>query len=274
MKSKIAQFIPPIILDLKNALLAKKRHQNFEGNFSSWAESQNNSTGYSAENILKNCRESLIKVKSSEFLFERDSVLFNTPQYSWPLLVSLQHVALANKGTLNVIDFGGSLGSTYFNVKKFINNLKSISWTIVEQKNFVDCGKEEFSSSELAFEYNIEDAVSKKGNQCLLLSGVLQYLENPLSFVDSLIEKNFEYIIIDRTSFINDQMRLTVQNVSENIYAASYPAWFFNEVEFLMHFNKQYDILYDFKSAFDGEEQSSDKKKLYWKGYLLKRKHD
>lgn len=274
IKNKIKQFIPPIILTLKNKLFKDKKLKNFEGNFPTWVEAKNNSGGYDAENILRNCKESLMKVKQGEDYFERDSVLFETPQYAWPVLVSLQHIALAHNGILNIIDFGGSLGSTYFNSKKFINNLKSVSWTIVEQERFVECGKEDFSSSELSFEYTLDDAIEKNGNQCLIMSGVLQYLENPLTFIDKLLEKKFEYIIIDRTSFIDDKMRLTVQNVTANIYAASYPAWFFNEKEFLNRFTKNYDLMYDFDSAYDGEEQSSDQKKMYWKGYLLKLKHD
>jgi putative methyltransferase (TIGR04325 family) len=71
------------------------------------------STGYDSEIILEKTRDALLKVKNGEAAYERDSVLFDEIQYAWPLLTSLMWVAAQAKGILNVLDFGGSLGTTY-----------------------------------------------------------------------------------------------------------------------------------------------------------------
>jgi len=42
------------------------------------------STGYDSERILGKVRDSLLKVKRGEAVYERDSVLFDKVQYSWP----------------------------------------------------------------------------------------------------------------------------------------------------------------------------------------------
>jgi hypothetical protein len=52
-------------------------------------------------------------VKTGEAVYERDSVLFDEIQYSFPVIAALLRVASANKGKLNVLDFGGSEKSHY-----------------------------------------------------------------------------------------------------------------------------------------------------------------
>lgn len=45
-------------------------------------------------------------------------------------------------GEVSVIDFGGGMGSTYFqNRDKIIDCLDIIQWNVVQQKHFVDFGK-------------------------------------------------------------------------------------------------------------------------------------
>jgi putative methyltransferase (TIGR04325 family) len=39
------------------------------------------------------------------------------------------------------LDFGGSLGSSYFQNKKFLDALRLVEWNVVEQENFVATGE-------------------------------------------------------------------------------------------------------------------------------------
>ena len=84
--------------------------------------------------------------------------MFDEIQYSWPVLAGLLEAALMNEGRLNVLDFGGALGSSYYQNLKFLEEVKQITWNIIEQEKFVECGKKEFETEELRFFYNIEDA--------------------------------------------------------------------------------------------------------------------
>jgi putative methyltransferase (TIGR04325 family) len=104
------------------------------------------------------------------------------------------------------------------------------------------------------------------------LSSVLQYLEDPKYWIKYISDLKIPYIIIDRTS-ITHYFRdiITVQNVKEEIYQASYPCWFFNENEFLNLFDT-YEVIFEFDSFCDFPLTINDQTGVFWKGYLLKLK--
>jgi putative methyltransferase (TIGR04325 family) len=159
-------------------------------------------------------------------------------------------IAAQNEGNLRIIDFGGSLGSTYFQNKRFLDSLKTVSWNIVEQPSFVQVGMDTFQNDVLKFYFSIRDAVKSSANtDAVLFSSVLQYLESPFKVLKEAAGLKIPYIIIDRTGFtLNDaKSRITVQKVPEKIYSTSYPCWFFNEKEFLHFFESaDYELIADF----------------------------
>lgn len=126
----IEKFLPPIMVDIIRKIIFIK--YGWHGNYSTWEAAQKDSTGYDAPEILQKVRSSLLKVKKGEAVYERDSVIFEEIQYSWPLLAGLMYAAAKSGGVLKVLDFGGSLGSSYFQNKKFLDGLKDVVWCIVE----------------------------------------------------------------------------------------------------------------------------------------------
>ena len=142
MRQFIKSLIPPILFNLLKRLRPNK--YGWRGSYSTWEEAKKVSIGYDSKEILQKVRASLLKVKNKEAVFERDSVIFDKIQYSWPLLAGLMYACVKSKGELRVLDFGGSLGSTYFQNKKFLDEIDEVSWSIVEQKHFVDVGKKDF----------------------------------------------------------------------------------------------------------------------------------
>lgn len=148
MKTEIIQAIPDWIF------VAVKKW-GWKGSFDSWEAAQLQSSGYDADNILQQVRTASLRVKRGEALFERDSVLFNEREYCWELLAALMWIAARHNGSLNIIDFGGSLGSTYYQYKCFFSLLKSVLWNIVEQPNFVGEGKRLFENESLKFHSSI-----------------------------------------------------------------------------------------------------------------------
>jgi putative methyltransferase (TIGR04325 family) len=244
----------------------------WSGNYTSWQEAKENTTGYQENNILENCKKSLLKVKNGEAVYERDSVLFDKIQYSWGVLAGLQRAALENNGKLCVLDFGGSLGSTYYQNKEFLSTIKDLQWCIIEQTNFVDCGIKFFQNEQLKFLHSIEDCILKYNPNVLILSGVLQYLENPYEWIDKFILLKISYIILDRTGFAESEKDiLTVQNVPQEIYEASYPAWFFNEKAMLEKFNN-YSLIGTFESFCDPPQVINSNIKGKWSGHILRLK--
>ena len=89
--------------------------------------------------------------------------------------------------------------------------------------------------------------------------------------IQKIKDTQFEYIIIDRNPFIKmDRDLITVQIVPDFVYKASYPAWFFNEEQFLKHFLDKYTIVKELNSPFSAPMMVNNIQ-AYWKGFLLKR---
>ncbi len=225
------------------------RHAGFEGVFDRWEEAAKLCGTYDSEKILEKCKNAILKVKNGEAAYERDSVLFDKIQYSWPLATTLLYVSNRSDGQLHVLDFGGSLGSSYFQNRIFLETIKDRSWSIVEQADFVREGNLFFQDSTLNFYDSIEVCAKDHKVNLFLASSSLPYIENSFALIDRILEYDFPFILIDRTYFIDlPKSIVSVQKVPPEIYDASYPAWFFNIDEFLSRFEKKYNLLFDFRS--------------------------
>jgi putative methyltransferase (TIGR04325 family) len=245
LKIFVRLFIPPIFLKLFYLCRSKGTAIQFHKTSLQWDAVLKKTSGYSSENILVKCRDSLLKVKNDEYPYERDSVLFNEIEYFFPLLSSLFYISSKNNNTLNLVDFGGSLGSTYFQNKDILKQAGIIiNWNIIEQNNFVECGKKHFADSELHF-YNCFDEISRCS--AVLLSSVLQYLKEPYVLLQEICDRAFEYLIIDRTVFLKDKEDdlLAIQKVPEKIYDVSYPVWFLSLNKFTEYIKQHYEIIFE-----------------------------
>ena len=175
------------------------------------------------------------------------------------------------KKHLSVLDFGGSLGSTYFQNRNFFNDVQ-LQWSIIEQSNFVEYGRMNFANEKLNFYNSISDCLTKTKPNVAVISSVLQYLSEPEEIITEICNLDLDYLIIDRTSFVNTRRNiLTIQTVPKEIYEASYPCWFFNE-ELLMKAFWCYEIVMDWHSEFEQLSITlNGEYKGYWKGFLLKK---
>jgi putative methyltransferase (TIGR04325 family) len=235
---------------LINVLL--KRNIYFSGHFNEWSTSNAKVTGYDSNQILQQVKTSILKIKSGEAKFERDSMLFDEIQYSYPVLAGLFRAAAENNNQLTVLDFGGSLGSSYFQCREFLSVLSSLQWSIVEQEHFVQCGQELFETDQLQFFYTIRECLEKCLPNVVLLSSVLQYLPEPYLVLNELMDSNITYIVIDRTSFADiPEDFITIQHVPPSIYSASYPCWVFARQRFIERMNVNYEVLVEFDSVID-----------------------
>lgn len=209
-------------------------HVWFRGHYTSWADARQDSTGYDAPAILEKVRASTLAVISGAAACERDSVAFEKTEYSLPLLVSLLYVATRSQNRLGVLDFGGSLGSSYWQNRKFLAHLERVRWSVVEQRHFVEVGQAEIANDVLRFYFSIEACLASERPNMALLSGVLPCLEEPFDLMGSVLATGIDFVVLDRTSFFVENLpdRITVENVHPSIYEGSYPSWFFNLAKF------------------------------------------
>jgi len=238
----------------------------WHGNYSSLSEARIKCTGYDSKLILDKVRSSLLQVKSGNAVYERDSVLFNEIQYSYPVLSGLMWISAQSKGRLNVLDFGGSLGSSYYQNKRFLDSFEEVHWCVVEQSGFVKAGLEDFATDRLHFFNTIEECLKSFNINVVLLSSVLQYLEEPYCLLDQLNSLRIKNIIIDRTPFVHGKDRITIQKVWPRIYKASYPCWFFNKEKFVSLMTREYKLVMEF-DAMDKANISSE-----FKGFIFSKK--
>lgn len=223
---------PPVFLRLFKKI-GRKNNITFAGNYASWAEAGLHCTGYDTDAIFQAVREAALKVKRGEAAFERDSVCFYHEEFRWPALASMLTIAAERGGKLNVLDFGGAFGSFYFQHRKFLSKLQACRWAVVEQKHFVEFGRAEIQDNILKFYKTIDESLKQGAIDVVFVSSVLQYLDLPYEVLAKLGQIKAPYLLIDRTPFIqDDQDRLTIQEIPEAIYQASYPAWFFSREKF------------------------------------------
>lgn len=222
---------------------------DFEGDFSTWKDAVTHSAGYESDIILSRVLESTIKVKQGEYAFERDSVLFDKVEYDWPVLSGLMWAAAQNGGRLNVMDFGGALGSSYFQNRKFLDKLVDLKWNVIEQPHFVQTGKLHIQDDRLRFYLTIDECLAENLPNVVLLSGVLQYLENLVEIIKELKTLNSSVIILDRT-IVNKttEHKNYVQIVPPAIYSASYPCRSLAESKLIQYFYPEYRLESSFPS--------------------------
>jgi putative methyltransferase (TIGR04325 family) len=261
----LKQLIPPLFL----TLIKKREKYGWKGDYKSWQKAKQQTNAYDDALILNKVKDALLKIKNGEAVYERDSVLFDRIHYSWPLLSALLWITTLNKGSLKVADFGGSLGSSYFQNRKFLSSVSRLQWNIIEQENFVDCGQKFFQDDIMQFFNTPEQMIASRGlPDLLILSCVLPYLEKPHDMLANLMRYKIPYIVIDNTYFNNENRnRICVQRVSPEIYNASYPCWMLNYELVKKTLSKTYEMISEHENDsfifLDG-------KKIQYRGLLLK----
>lgn len=240
IKTFARDWLPPVIIRwLRCARHNQSNTLSFEGDFATWAEANGYCSGYDADEIFQRVRDSALKVKRGEAVFERDSVCFYHEEYRWEVLACLALGAAQCDGRLSVLDFGGALGSFYSQHKKFLQELKEIHWGVVEQKHLVECGRNEFEDGSLRFYLTIDECVKNVPVNVIFLSSVLQYLENPYDVLTKLGEQNANYIIVDRTPFIGAELdKIVIHRVPGKIFPATLPMRIFSETVFESEMNQ------------------------------------
>lgn len=245
----LLDFMPPTLARFVYRLRSSSIH--FEGPYESWQEASARTAGYDADNILSRVLEATLKVKHGEAAFERDSVLFDEIDYPWPVTAGLMWAAARAAGRLDVLDFGGSLGSSYFQHARLLATLTDVRWNVVEQPNFTGTGRAELQDERLRFHDSIEDCLSESKPNVILISSVLQYLADPESVIAQIRAVRATVVIVDKT-FVNTSPhhRIYTQHVPATIYRASYPCRSMSESALIDSFSPTYRL----ECAFDSTD--------------------
>lgn len=242
--------LPPLLAQAIERRVRRGTH--YAGDYGSWADARRDSTGYDAPLILERALAATRAVRDGEAAWERDTVRFAQPEYHWPVLSGLLRAAAAEGGRLNVLDFGGAFGSTWWQHRAWFAGLAEVRWSVVEQAAFVRAGQREFTAGPLRFYETLEACCAAEQPTTLVLSGVLPYLETPHAFLAEVARRNFRHVLIDRAGFTHDgRDLLTVQQVPPEIYPASYPCWFLDRGRVAAAFARDYRLV----AEWDNEDR-------------------
>lgn len=242
----------------------------FKGDYASWAEAQRDSAGYDQEAVLKQTLAATLAVKEGRAASCRDGVILDKVEYNWPLIATLQRVTREKKW-LKVIDFGGGLGSAYFDCREYLHGMQ-VNWIIIEQEEIALAGIEHIekkANHKLRFYSSLKNASWWKPN-VVLASGSLQYVPSPYETLSELHELYADYMFLDRMPFIDAERDiLSVQYVPRSIVESSYPAWFFSYDKFRDWIRESSYTLID---ELEGKDTGYQFERQSWfKGFILKR---
>lgn len=226
------ELVPPVLLKMARAIgrLAQRNGPEcqFSGSYSNWEHASRAADGYQSPWILERVRHSTARVRDGLAAYERDGVTFDRLDYPWPLLACLMRIALENGSRLRILDYGGSLGSTYFQCRGSLTGLSKLIWNVVEQAHFVECGRREFQTEQLRFAADVDSCLTMGEIDLILLSSALPYLPRPYAILEDLVNRPVPWLLIDRTPVIDANAdRLALQQVPAWVYgkAVRYPAW-------------------------------------------------
>lgn len=214
-----------------------------------WEDAARDTSRYDAPEILEQVKHATLAVTTGRAAYARDGVVFDAVEYSWPVLSALLRTAAEAEGPIDVLDFGGGLGTSYHQNRAFLANVLH-SWRIVEQPAFVSCGCEHFRDGILEFFDSVPAAVSCGRPHVVLASGVLQYLADPYATLASLFDVGAPAVVIDLLPVTDAaEDRLTIQQVpTASGLRPAYPTWFFSERGFAARLPIGYRVVAPFKA--------------------------
>lgn len=266
----LRDWLPPVLYRALGR--ASGRSLRFVGGWSGWDAAAAASRGYDDVAILERVAHATRQVESGRAAFERDSVLFDSWQPPFQILAPLLRHALRHSGRLDVVDFGGSLGSTYRQCQPFLPQLSALRWHIVEQPLFVETGRTEFSKPPLTFHAEMSELPAPIAPRLLLASSVLQYLPHPMQALQSWEANGIETLVLDRTPVWEGPNHLAcVQHVPKHIYDASYPCWVLSRPELLLRMSRNWRLVSEFDSP-EGRHVARRGPTFEFKGFVWERK--
>ncbi len=263
----INELLPPFLRKLLLRLgLGGNR---FSYGFDSWESASKKGSGYDAQEITSQLVRATRKVQNGEFAYERDGVLFQGIQYSWPLLASLLSTPREGK-SLRVLDWGGSLGSSYRQNRDVLESAGiELEWVVIEQPHLVKIGESEFADGTLSFKSNLEGFEKGEFDVSLFASSICYVpdAEAVLSSVTSLAPK---LMIFDRTpESLGPEDSYGIQKVGSKIYKASYPIRSFGRGKIESILKPTYTKLLEWECDLQPDPQTVSKGYLFCRSDLI-----
>ena len=187
----------------------RRRNKGVVGNYRTWEEALQATGPYKPEmaTLIDTVRR--YRDREPSYLNQYDP---SCRGISYPLLAGLLTASVRCGGRLSVLDFGGSLGQTWFGLEWTLRHLPvPTTWCVVDQPGCVEGALPWFESDQLRFYTSVEAAVSEHELNTVVCSSTLQYLDQPYDVLDVLARLKLPHIILDRTAVSNEDTELIMR---------------------------------------------------------------
>ena len=213
------------------------------GDYANWQDAAAECRGYDDSVIFDKVIQASKKVIDGEAVWERDSFLFYQEKYVYKLCAAILRCALRNDNQgVRVLDIGGSLGSTYFQNRKYLSDVKNLEYVVAEQDRYAAYGHEYLEDAVLKFISSQRDWENMERFDIILMSASLQYIPNYAGIISKIKKAEPRYIIFDRV-LVGDRGRICRETVPETIYKSSYPLRIFSEEEIRDFCEPEYKLI-------------------------------
>lgn len=137
--------------------------------------------------------------------------------HDYPVVFWLSRL-LPTSGHRTVVDFGGSVGASYYLFRKFIDMPDDLSWTVIELDAAVELGRKIAAErKERALRFTLDsDAI--QGADIFLAAGAAHYLEEPLG---DILKRNAplpRHLIINKFPLSPEKSFVTIESGGNGLY--------------------------------------------------------
>lgn len=215
----------------------------FLGDYSSWEKCLSECEGFDDTTIINKVISATQKVLDGSAVWERDSVLFYEPKYVYQICAIILKCAVQNDNQgVRVLDVGGALGSTYWQNRNYLEDVKNLEYVIAEQEHYAAYGHANLENDVLKFISSEENYEDFGPFDIVLISGSLQYIRQYKEIIAKVKKVEPRYIMIDRI-MVGKKKRICKEIVPETIYKSSFPLRIFLEEEIETFFGTDYTMI-------------------------------
>tara|TARA_B100000686_G_C16766508_1_gene962181 strand:- start:188 stop:1003 length:816 start_codon:yes stop_codon:yes gene_type:complete len=243
---------------------------SFIGPYESWQKALDEVKGYQDKELQEYLYNQALKVREGKAVYERDGVLFDQIQRSWPLSLSIVMASrILHKDNINILDYGGSYGTTA-KENEIIESALGIklNWQIIENEYLVSQAKKSFTTDRIRFFYDLEE-ITKQSliTDIVLFGSCIQYIEHPYKLIDQ-INTNISpsFFLFDRTSFSDNGKENIYKQIVKIKYKASYPVHALCEGDFLQFFRDN-----KYNNIFSWDCDKIPESNQYFRGFFFKK---
>jgi putative methyltransferase (TIGR04325 family) len=238
----------------------------FVGNYRTWADARAAADDSAGSATLERVIAAARSVRITPGAWDRDGVVFRQPAFHAPLVDAMQRIAGEEKRMLCVIEFGGGLGSTWWQHRAAFDRA-DIDWRVVEVPALVEVGRREFSAPPLSFHATLEDAFLDRRPNVVLFSSVLQYVEAPHSLLQAVAGRAVRHVILDRVGFTNrGRDRIALQHTPPSLGGGASACWLFDYQTLVAAVGPGYECAAEWRVDFDAVDGQAE-----YRGVWLRR---